>query len=95
MSPVHWSAIVDAARAAARLLPPPFNLAADIALEIARGYVARGCTIEGCPADVRAELRPADIPDARGPMERARTRAARRAAGFDGADEIIAPRGRK
>lgn len=82
MTSVPWSTILAAASHAADLLPPPLNIAADLALAIARGYLEEGCTIDGCPYEVAAKLEPADIPTGQAGLD-ARSRAVARAAGLD------------
>lgn len=64
MTTVPWSQVLDAAKVAAGLLPPPLNVVSTLALAIAQGFVDAGCTVEGCDADI--ELRPPRAPDLRG-----------------------------
>jgi hypothetical protein len=59
---IPWEDIVEAARLAAKALPPPFNIVADLALVIARGFIRTGCTIDGCPPEVSDALITAPIP---------------------------------
>ena len=86
MSTIPWSTILAAAERAARLLPPPLNIVSDVALVIARGYLAAGCTLDGCPPAVEADVlararRP--IPAGDEASARARAEARKRVAGLD------------
>lgn len=62
MTAVPWQTILDAAGAAAALLPQPAGAVASIAIAIAHQLLDEGCTIDGCPASIAAVLQPADIP---------------------------------
>ncbi len=76
---IPWSTIVDAATAAAALLPPPANVIATIALNIARDYQREGCVIGGCPAELQTKLLDGDIPDGQDQLDSlGRMRASRR-----------------
>jgi len=83
MTAVPWSTILDAADAAAEVLPQPFGVAADIAVAIGRALVARGCQVQGCPHDLRAHLKAADIPAEDEAMFRARAASEARVRGLD------------
>lgn len=84
MSEIPWNAILSAAEAAAPYAPPPFNIVAKLALVIAKGFISEGCTVEGCPTGVRAQLKlmPGDVPTGeKGLSNRAKAKA--RATGTD------------
>ena len=54
---IPWTEVLAAADRVADYLPPPLNIAADLAVVIARGYVAKGCTIDGCTDEVREAIK--------------------------------------
>lgn len=53
---IPWQTILDGADKAADYFPPPLNIAADLAIFIARGYVERGCLIDGCTDEVKEKI---------------------------------------
>jgi hypothetical protein len=80
---ILWADLLDGARIAARFIPAPFNVPVDIALSIASGLIRRGCTVEGCPADVRETLITESIPAEDVAMFKARSEAEKRVRGLD------------
>ncbi len=83
---IAWSDILKVVEAAAPLiamLPPPANTIAAAALALARGFVDAGCEVDGCPYDLRAHLRPADIPAEDDAMFREAAAADARVRGLD------------
>jgi hypothetical protein len=80
---VPWSQILAAADAAARFIPHPAGGVVSIALAIARALVDDGCTVDGCPADIKARLQPADIPAEDVAFFKARGEAEARVRGLD------------
>jgi hypothetical protein len=86
VSSIPWSTILAAAERAAAVIPPPLGVVADIALALARWYVEAGCTIDGCPPDVAADVLARarmPIPAADEASARARAEARARVAGLD------------
>lgn len=59
MNEKTWDEILTAAGVTATALGLP---QVQVATELARIVVRLGCRVVGCPADVEAELQPADIP---------------------------------
>jgi hypothetical protein len=89
---IPWAMIWNAAGRAVTFLPPPFNVIAEVAMQLARGYIDAGCTIDGCPEDIKRRLQPADIPAAGDAMRKAQAKAYAKGAGVDRAsvDEAFA-----
>lgn len=70
MTPVEWAAILALVGGAV-----------DLAIKVARALTAAGCTVEGCPHDLKPK--PADIPAEDEAMFRARSEADARVRGLD------------
>lgn len=78
---ISWTQLVAAAKMTAPFLPEPVQTITEIAAGLAALYISDGCEIDGCPAEIEAELRREKIPTGEKGLA-ARTRAIAHARGL-------------